>query len=107
MVDLGEAERMANPLFNMLMQQGQPVPTSNTVQPSMSGGIQFANPIQKMQYIMQAMQNPAAFVKQHIPDIPDSISGNPGKILQYLQETRGISNAQIQSIAQQIPPGMR
>ena len=98
---------MANPLFNMLMGQGQQAPASNPVQPPMSGGIQFANPLQKMQYIMQAMQNPAAFVKQHIPDIPDNIAGNPGQILQYLQQTRGITNAQIQSIAQQIPPGMR
>ena len=51
-----------NPLYNQLMNQS---------------GMQFNNPMQKMMYIMQAMQNPAQFVKQHIPDIPDEIQNNP------------------------------
>lgn len=91
---------MANPLFNMLMGQQGTVQRPTT--PQMSG-MRFQNPVQKMQYILQAMQNPAAFVKQAIPDLPDSISNNPNQILQYLQETRGISNEQIQQIASQMP----
>lgn len=89
---------MANPLYNSLIQQqGQ----------QQMSGMQFANPMQKMQYMMQAMRNPAAFVKQHFPDIPNEISGNPNQILQYLQQTRGISNADIQQLMNQIPYGMR
>lgn len=91
-----------NPLFNMLMQQQgmtqQPQQTS-----PMSGGPHFQNPIQKMNYIMQAMRNPAAFVKQAIPDLPNEIANDPNRILQYLQQTRGITNEQIQQIAGQIP----
>lgn len=91
---------MANPLFNMLM--GQQGIVQRPTAPQMSGML-FQNSVQKMQYILQAMQNPAAFVKQVIPDIPDSISNNPNQILRYLQETRGISNEQVQHIASQIP----
>ena len=94
---------MANPLYSQLMQQsGQ-----GYMQQPMMSGMQFANPIQKMQYIMQAMTNPAQFVKQHIPDIPENIQNNPNQILQYLQKTRGISNQQIQQVMNSMPPGMR
>lgn len=70
----------------------------------MNGGVpqqvsppSFNNPMQKMNYILQAMKNPAAFVKQHFPDIPNEIANDPNKILGYLQQTRGISNQQIQN----------
>lgn len=62
--------------------------------------MQFMNPMQKATYILQAMQNPAQFVKQQFPDIPDQIMNNPTQILQYLQQTRGISNQQIQQAQQ-------
>ena len=67
---------------------------------------QAMNPIQKANAIMQAMQNPAAFVKQAIPDIPAEIQNNPTQILQYLQQTRHITNDQIQNLINQNPyPG--
>lgn len=53
---------------------------------------------QRVNQIMQTMQNPAAFVKQQFPDIPDNILNDPNQILQYLQQTRNISNAQLQQI---------
>ena len=59
---------------------------------------QFRNPIEKMQYMLQAMQNPAAFAKQFFPDIPQQIQNNPIQILSYLQETRNISNQDIQNL---------
>lgn len=65
---------MPNPLFNMI----------------------FA--YQKVNQIMQSMQNPAAFVKQQFPDIPDNILNDPNQILHYLQQTRNISNEQIQQM---------
>ena len=78
-----------NPLYQQLMGGG-----------SQSGAPSFQNPIQKMQSIMYAMSNPAAFVKQHFPDIPAAIQNNPAQILNYLQQTRGLSNQQIQQAQQ-------
>lgn len=86
---------MANPLYNLLMGGTQ----QNNLQP-VSSGPRFMNPVQKVNYILQAMQNPAAFVKQHFPDIPSEIQNNPNQILGYLQRTRGISNQDIQKAQQ-------
>ena len=61
-------------------------------------GVNFMNPIQKAQYIMQSLTNPAAFVKQQFPDIPDAIINDPNQILAYLQQSRGISNQQLQQL---------
>lgn len=84
---------MANPLYEQLMR-------------SQSNTPQFMNPLQKANYIMQAMTNPAAFVRQAFPDIPPQIQNNPNQILSYLQRTRNISNEQIQSLLSQHPyPG--
>lgn len=62
----------------------------------------FNNPMQKMNYILQAMKNPAAFVKQHFPDIPNEIANDPNKILGYLQQTRGLTDQQIQQAQQMV-----
>ena len=72
-------------------------------QAPMSGGPQFQNPIQKMNYIMQAMRNPAAFVKQNISGIPDQILNDPNQILQYMQQNCGVTQADIQRASSQIP----
>ena len=63
----------------------------------------FQNPMQKMNYVMQAMWNPRQFVQQAFPDIPNEISGDPNRILQYLQQTRNITNEQIQNTINQMP----
>lgn len=81
-----------NPLYQMM--NG----SMSTAQPMMP-----QNPMQRMSFLMQAMQNPSQFVKQAFPDIPDNISNNPGQILQYLQQTRGITNQQVQQTMNQIP----
>lgn len=65
---------MLNPLFNMI------------------------SAYQRVNQIMSTMQNPAAFVKQQFPDIPDNILNDPNQILQYLQQTRNISNDQLQHL---------
>lgn len=90
-----------NPLYQQLM--GQSVPQQNSAQQPISGGPQFVNPIQKMNYILQAMRNPAQFVRQAIPDLPDNIANDPNQILQYLKQTRGVTDQQIQMAAGQIP----
>ena len=94
---------MANPFYQMLMGNQMPVQQAQPQVPmQMSGGPMFQNPMQKMQYIMQAMTNPAAFVKRTFPDIPDGISNDPNQILGYLQQTRGITNEQIQQAQQSL-----
>lgn len=84
---------MANPLAQQILGQmmgGQ-----------QSGGMPFQNPVQKFQYILQAMTNPAAFVRQQFPDVPEDIQNDPNKVFEYLQRTRGqVSQNQIQQAQQ-------
>lgn len=82
-------------------------PISYGQYPQMQQQIMPMNPIQKMQMVMQAMQNPIGFLTQRFPDIPQNIQNNPGQILQYLQQTRNISNAQIQQTDNQMQQFMR
>lgn len=82
-----------NPLYDMLM-GGQQAPQ----QPQMPQPTNAMSPFQRIGMIRQAMANPAAFVKQQFPDIPDQIANDPNQILNYLQQTRGISNQQIQQL---------
>ena len=63
----------------------------------------FQNPIQEAMYIMQALTNPAAFVKQQFPDVPDGIINDPIQVRNYLQQSRGISDQQIQQFLTQYP----
>lgn len=86
---------MGQSIFGSLMQQ-TPQQMSN------SGIGQFSNPIQKVNYILQTMTNPGAFVKQAFPDIPDNMINDPNQIMNYLQQSRGISNKDIQDLNQQI-----
>ena len=48
------------------------------------------------------MHNPAAFMKQRFPDIPDEIMYDPNRVMQYLQKTRGITDQQIQQTMQTV-----
>lgn len=61
------------------------------------------NPFQKIQYAFQAMRNPAMFAKRYFPDIPAQIMNDGNQVLQYLQQTRNISNDQIQTLVNQYP----
>ena len=95
---------MANPLYQQLMGNMMNGGVSQGGTPSFSG-TGFQNPVMKMRHIMQAMTNPAAFVKNAFPDIPDEIQNNPGQILNWLQRTRGVSDQHIhqaQQMAEQI-----
>ena len=75
------------------------------VQPQRYSGMMFQNPIQKANYIMQAMQNPAAFVRQALPGIPVDISNNTNAILQYMKQNCGLTDMDIQAAASQMPRG--
>lgn len=73
-----------NPLYQMMMNGAQPM---------------RMNP---MQQVLTAMNNPAAFVKNAFPDIPNEIQNDPAKIITYLQQTRGITDQQIQNVRNMI-----
>lgn len=105
---------MANPLYENMIASGVPgVPLMQPGQqpmgmPAMSG-MQFANPLQKMNYIMQAMTNPAAFVRQHLPNIPEEAFRDPtgNRVLQYMQQNLGVTQQDIQNAQNQIPVQQR
>lgn len=82
-----------NPLYQQML--GQMMPQQQSGYAPM-----FNNPIQKVNYILRTLTNPAAFVKQQFPDVPDNIlnSGNSEQILGYIQQTRGIDNNQLRQI---------
>ena len=61
------------------------------------------NPMQMYGQIMQAMRNPAQFVKSKIPDIPDSIANDPDQILKYLKQNKGLTDQDIQRVQNSIP----
>lgn len=92
---------MGKSIFGSLNPAQGPVPA----QP-MSGVGQFANPIQKVNYILRTLTDPAAFVKQQFPDIPDEIANDPDKVLSYLQQSRGISNEMLRQLGGQRMGGM-
>ena len=54
-----------NPLFQQLIGAGGAMGQPMDPQPM--------SPMQRMQMIMNAMRNPAAFLKQKFPDIPDCL----------------------------------
>ena len=96
-----------NPLYEKLYGgargQNSSIPRMINQDPNMANGRAFATPAQKMSMILQAMRNPAQFVKNAIPDLPENIANDPNQILQYLKQTRGITDQQIQMAAGQIP----
>lgn len=68
----------------------------------LNGGQQVQQPInpamQQAQIIAKALQDPAAFVREQFPDIPENIRNNPNAVLQYLCQTRG--NGFVQALQQ-------
>ncbi len=80
-----------NPLYQQLM-GSQPTNTMFT-------------PVGRLQALLQAMNNPAAYLKQKFPDIPDAIMNDPNQILSYLQRTRGITDQDIRNAQMQMPGG--
>lgn len=57
-----------------------------------------ANPFAMAAAISQAMRNPAAFARQAFSDVPADMWNDPAKALQYIQQTRGLSNADVQNL---------
>lgn len=79
----------------------QPAPQPN---PGYSG-LPFFNPMQRINAVQQAMQNPAAFVRQAFPNMPADIANDPNKVLAYMKQNCGLTDYDIQAAASQIPRG--
>ena len=100
---------MSHPLQQLLAQQmfGQATAQAPSVpQRQMVSGIpQFANPLQKMSYIMQAMQNPAQFVREHVSGIPESAFNDPtgNGVLNYMRQNMGVTQQDVMNAQSQIP----
>ena len=75
--------------MNELYQQYHPQPN-----------MQNMNPLQRLNYAYQAMRNPLAFVREQFPDVPSNMT-DPNQILQYLQQTRNISQSQLMNMVNQ------
>lgn len=88
---------MSHPLMQYMPQQMQ-----SQTQPQMSN-MPSANPVQQMASIYQAMVNPSAFVKEHLPGIPEQICNDPNQVLQYMMQNLGVTQQDIQNAARQIP----
>lgn len=80
-----------NPLYNAMMQNPANRPAVST------------SPMQRVNQVMQAMRNPVQVVMQAFPDIPAAMQNDPRQILQYLKQTRHISDEQIQNVIDQLP----
>lgn len=78
---------MVNPLFQQFFGGGMPSQQPPQM-PQMPQMMPNQNPMQMMANVMRAMMNPAAFVKQYFPDIPDNIQNDPNQVFNYLQQTR-------------------
>lgn len=77
-----------NELYNAYMTNPMNRPMNSTA----------ANPMQRMNQVMQAMRNPVPVILQAFPDIPAYMQNSPDQMLQYIKQTRHISDQQIQSI---------
>ena len=77
-----------NELYNAYMTNPMNRPMNSTA----------ANPMQRLNQVMQAMRNPVPVILQAFPDIPAYMQNSPDQMLQYIKQTRGISDQQIQNI---------
>lgn len=85
---------------------GGPINQSGPAQQAFSNPVsQFANPVQKMGAMLQAMRNPAQFVRQRLPQIPAEAFNDPtgNAVLQYMMNNMGVTQQDIQNAINQIP----
>lgn len=86
---------MNNPWYDKVNGQGMAMPTQpipNT-----------ANLMTMMAQISQAMRNPQAYSMQAFSDVPRELWNNPSQALQYIMQTRGLTQADIQNMIGSLP----
>jgi len=94
-----------NPMYQMFMNGMTPQAPQASPMPQVPPAVQqmqnMMAPMRQAMAVWQSMRNPAAFVKWQFPDVPDEIAGDANKVLAYLQQTRNISNEQLNQFASQ------
>ena len=85
--------------------QMQPYPQQTSAPAGARSNASFNNPMQRMSQMMQAMQNPMAFVRQNLKGIPEELFNDPtgNSILQYMQSNMGVTQQDIRNAESQIP----
>lgn len=89
---------MSNPWYDKVNGQGTVMPN----QPSMAPAGPM-NQMAMMGQIAQAMRNPAAYAMQAFSDVPREMWNNPGQALQYIMQTRGLTQADVQNMIGSLP----
>lgn len=72
-------------------------------QPSMMQAAPQGVPANLMGQIAQAMRSPQAYSMQAFSDVPREMWNNPAQALQYIMQTRGITQADIQNMIASLP----
>lgn len=60
-------------------------------------------PMNPMGQLAQAMQNPQSYAMQAFQDVPREMWNNPQQALQYIMQTRGLTQADIQRMIGSLP----
>jgi hypothetical protein len=89
---------MNNPWYGRINGQAAQMPQRGSAMPSPQ-----MNQQNLMGAIANAMRNPQAFAMQAFPDVPKEMWNNPAQALQYIQQTRNISQADIQNMIGSLP----
>lgn len=91
---------MNNPWYNAV--NGIPGPTmqNSPMYPQIQAP---KNPFQIVGEISNAMRNPIAFAMNAFRDVPAELWNDPARALQYIQQTRNISQADIQNMINSLP----
>lgn len=87
---------MSNPWYDKINGQGSVPQTQPMRQMPM-------NPVGMMGQLSQAMQNPQSYAMQAFQDVPREMWNNPQQALQYIMQTRGLTQADVQNMINSLP----
>lgn len=82
---------MNNPWYDRINGLGAPMQTPYPQQPAQG-------PLQVAGELAYAMRNPMAYAMNAFKDVPREMWSDPSKALAYIQQTRGLSQADIQNL---------
>lgn len=90
---------MSNPWYDKVNGRGSVVPAPFQQQTPMAP----MNPMGLMNQISQAMQNPQSYAMQAFRDVPQELWNYPANALQYIMQTRGLTQADVQNMIGSLP----
>ena len=90
-----------NPLFQALKGVSTPVQNPMGQSPSMMPMQGFNGILNRAQQLANMVQNPQQLVQRFLPDAPAEISGDPERLVEWMQQT-GKATPQMVQMAQQM-----